>query len=176
MTLEPPVPELPGDSVEQRLIDGIVGGLPPMIACDHAGVALPTFYEWLREGEKAREKQNRFEPLTARDARYARFHMNLQEKLANRALSAVANIRNAGQDPKYWKADAWLLSKWFPEYYGDKIAVEHTGGQVISINVPSDEERYKAMAAAMREANIPLPAIEAEVIEDAEIIEEREEA
>lgn len=153
------VPEV---DVTDRIIQGVTAGLPLTLATEAAGMQRSQVYKWLKKGEAVKDDDP--------DDRYARFYIRLQEALAQRSVSEVANIRKIARDDNEWRASAWLLARWHPDVYGEKATLEHTGpqGGPIQVEQPTDPEALAELKAAFVEAGI----LQEPETEDAEIVEE----
>jgi len=57
----------------------------------------------------------------------------------NRKANLLAGVQKAGQDPKYWTADAWLLEREDPEHYGNRLALAHSGGVAVDLAIAPEK-------------------------------------
>jgi hypothetical protein len=86
------------------------------------GIPPPTVQEWIARGEN-RHSQGR-PPTRA----YAAFAAAIEKALGEWEQDRLRNIRAAGKaKPELWAADGWQLERRWPDRYGRKTAVEHTG-------------------------------------------------
>lgn len=106
----------------ELLLDGIRAGLPIHLACDAAGVAESTFYEWQR-GEFPRGADKELK---------AEFPDKLTRARGVSALTNINLIANAAKED--WRAAAWILERRFPQDFG-KQALEISGPNAGPIQV-----------------------------------------
>jgi hypothetical protein len=66
-------------------------------------------------------------------ARDSDFAVKLSQAEATSHMQAVTAIRGAMQDPKYWRAAAWMLERRSPEEYARRDPNSFTGDQVMSL-------------------------------------------
>lgn len=83
-----------------------------------AGVPPSSFYLWLQTGRDLREQGKRAEKEPLVD-----FLEKVEKARAARTVGLVKRIRDAGQDPKHWTANAWLLERTDPKRYGQRVRV-----------------------------------------------------
>ncbi len=149
-------PRLPESDVAQRVIDGLVGGLPMTFAAEYAGVSAQVVYDWLRRGEQYCDALN-IGTANEQDAPYYRFFTNLRVALAERSLTEVANIRRLSRND--WRGSAWLLSRWHPNEFGNKAVLEHQGTTPVQHQViqPTDKESLQEVLKVLEEAGAYTP-------------------
>jgi transposase len=82
-------------------------------ACDAIGFSESTLYLWLQRAEK--------EP----GSEFSEFSESLKKAEAAAERAAVAVIRSAMTE--HWQAAAWFLERKFPENWGRKEKIEHSG-------------------------------------------------
>jgi hypothetical protein len=95
--------------------------------CEEDGFPSPsTVFRWLNEREEFRNK-------------YARAREIQIERMALDALR-IADDPNEDPQSRRVRVDTrkWILSKWAPKKYGDKLEVEQHGEQLIQIRIGGD--------------------------------------
>ena len=95
--------------------------------CEEDGFpAQPTVFRWLNEKEEFRKK-------------YARAREIQIERMALDALR-IADDPNEDPQSRRVRVDTrkWILSKWAPKKYGEKLEVEQHGEQLIQIRIGGD--------------------------------------
>lgn len=105
----------------------VAGGQALLHVCEEDGFpAQATVFRWLNDKEEFREK-------------YARAREIQIERMALDAL-AIADDPNEDPQSRRVRVDTrkWILSKWAPKRYGDKLEVEQTGEQTIRIRIGGD--------------------------------------
>jgi hypothetical protein len=117
-------------AVVARVLEAVALGLPKTTAYQLAGVSFQAVQRWITKGEKiiaeadAKDRELSLDPETE-DA-YAWFVYRLAEAEALAQEVLLRRIREAGEDPKNWAANAWLLERTHPDLYG-RQKLEHTG-------------------------------------------------
>ena len=97
------------------ICQGIESGLSYDQAATAAGITYSTFIKWKQKGE-SEEKGILFQFL--QDIKKA-------EDCSKQVL--LSRIKDAGKDPRYWQANAWILERRFPKEFGKSETVKHTG-------------------------------------------------
>ena len=102
-----------------------------------------TVFRWLNEKEEFRNK-------------YARAREVQIERMALDALR-IADDPNEDPQSRRVRVDTrkWILSKWAPKKYGDKLEVEQTGEQTIRIRIGGDRPTDFIDVKA-----VPVPALQ----------------
>jgi transposase len=117
------------------------------------GIPPPTVQEWIARGEN-RHSQGR-PPTRA----YAAFAAAIEKALGEWEQDRLRNIRAAGKaKPELWAADGWQLERRWPDRYGRRTAVEHTG----TITVMEVRGLLLAMSGVL-ERYVPVERREAEL-------------
>ena len=118
-------------SYSTELIDAICQkvsqGQALLHVCEEKGFPTQTtVFRWLNEKEEFRKK-------------YARAREIQIERMALDALR-IADDPNEDPQSRRVRVDTrkWILSKWAPKKYGDKLEVEQTGEQTIRIRIGGD--------------------------------------
>lgn len=97
------VPEIPGRK-PYKLTEAVIAGycdlirrhVPPRAAAAALGLAPNTVQQWLDRGQKG-------------EAAYVQFVEAVEQAEAASIADLVGNIATAGEDPRQWKANAYLL-------------------------------------------------------------------
>lgn len=86
-----------------------------------------TFYNWYNRGElEARRLDKAGEDVPhEREALYLDFFRAVKKGIADGEMAAAARIHAASQTA--WQAAAWFLERRFPEKWGARHRLEHTG-------------------------------------------------
>jgi transposase len=80
-----------------------------------AGIHKSTLYDWLKRGARSDEK----------DDRYARFSDAVKKAQAESEAFDLAVITRAAQ--QHWQAAAWRLERRFPDRWGRRDHIQHSG-------------------------------------------------
>lgn len=96
-------------------------------ACAFVGINKSTFYDWLKRGarEKQRLEKNPRAKIKKSEAVYVEFSNAIEKALAQAEIRDVAIIGKAAESN--WQAAAWRLERKYPERWGRKDRIEHTG-------------------------------------------------
>lgn len=92
--------------VKRIILSALESGVFVSNACQIAGVAEKSFYNWIKRGQSE-------DPA---DGEYREFLQSCEKTIAMTEASAVASIRSAGR--RNWKACAWFLSRRHPRRWG----------------------------------------------------------
>ena len=115
-----PVPQDKADAI----VKWVGEGSTLVSWCEENDVGLATVYEWLGKDE-----------YFAR--RYARAREAMADMIAARMRRLAAEPSTHPDDVQHRRlqldTDKWLLARWYPNRYGDRTNVEHSGG--ISLTV-----------------------------------------
>lgn len=114
---------------KSAIITALASGVPVEVAAAYAGVVKVTFYNWLNAGRKAiAEANGNLAEVLATDP-YAQFAIEVEEAQATFIVGNSTHIANAGtRDTEgQWQALAWQLERRFPQWFGRKARLEHTG-------------------------------------------------
>jgi transposase len=95
----------------------------------YLGVDRQTFYNWIKRGEReAKRLQKQKKPAPrAKEALYLEFFHAVKKALAEGEFHNALLIRTAATDGESWTAAAWLLERRFPERWGQRQRLEHSG-------------------------------------------------
>lgn len=123
-------------------IKAIEKGHTTTMAAQAADVSRRTLYDWRYKGEEIRrlKEENPDElPLTPYDDDYLWFLRKWEAAELKRKQTLLKKIEDAGDDPKRWTANAWLLERLHPEEFSLKHRVEvanrNDKGDVWTINI-----------------------------------------
>lgn len=119
-------------AVQERICNFLRGGSYVETAALAAGVSKRALYEWLSRGGDAKldDDGNAVDPKMQR---YVDFVVAVDQALAESEIRDIERIDKAADTT--WQAAAWKLERKWPEKYGVKQRIEHTGagGGPISI-------------------------------------------
>jgi hypothetical protein len=129
-----------GDEVQAKLVAFLRGGNYVSTACAAVGISETAYYAWLEHGEADR----------ANDVAspYADFAEACVRARAEGQAVLVQEVRRAGRDGD-WKASAWMLERSYPEQFGVRREVKHSGGiaaRTAAPEVPEDVDRLLTVA------------------------------
>jgi len=88
--------------IVQELLEAMEAGNYMETACELAGVAKVTVYNWLKRAEAGEE------PFTA-------FSYAMKRASARAEALAVQRVRQAGKDPRFWAAEMTFLERRHPD-------------------------------------------------------------
>jgi hypothetical protein len=105
------------DDLALRLAEALTR-LPIALACDLVGLGRSTFYDWVSRG-------------SAGEAPYAEFVHLVMSSRAQYVQEQLVAIDHAAREGSKgdWRAAAWYLERCYPDHFGAKARVEHTGAQ-----------------------------------------------
>ena len=98
-----------------------------------AGIGEKTFYQWKAQGETDIEN--------GKDTIHSQFAQAIKKAEEKFKAWNIQQIMNAGKQSNHWQACAWLLERKYPDEFGRKERVEHSGTIVKAKETP--EERAK---------------------------------
>ena len=91
-----------------RIIKALTAGSTKDVAAAAAGIAVPTFYDWLKRGEA--------EP----GSEFSEFSKKVTRAIADAEMKLLSRVHNAsaGKDAD-WRAAAWILERRHPERWAN---------------------------------------------------------
>lgn len=98
---------------QKRIVDAIRAGNYVETAAEYAGIGKTTFYRWMEQGEQASH------------GIYREFRDAVMRARAEAEARSVALIQKAAPDD--WRAAAWWLERAFPDRWGPRQKLEHSG-------------------------------------------------
>lgn len=99
--------------VQDRIIQALKAGNYVETAAEYAGIGKTTFYRWMARGEQASR------------GIYREFRDAVMRARAEAEARNVAIIQKAAPDD--WRAAAWWLERAFPDRWGPRQKLEHSG-------------------------------------------------
>lgn len=99
--------------VQDRIIQALKAGNYIETAAEYAGIGKTTFYRWMEQGEQASQ------------GIYREFRDAVMRARAEAEARSVALIQKAAPDD--WRAAAWWLERAFPDRWGPRQKLEHSG-------------------------------------------------
>jgi transposase-like protein len=114
-----------------KIIHDISRRVPYELAAEANGICEATLYDWLNTG-----KAHQLEGL---DTDFTKFSEAIKRAELNRVLEHTDMI---AAKPERWQADAWLLERRWPKYFGNNILLKELN------------ERMNQMAGAKHGKNI----------------------
>jgi len=122
------------NEIKHKIITAIRAGNYIETASAYAGISKNTLYDWLRRGEREKqrvEKNPRYK-IRKSEQPFVDFSDAVEKALAEAEVRDVAIIAKAAEEQ--WQAAAWRLERKFPDRWGRKV-IEHKG----SLEVKNDE-------------------------------------
>jgi transposase len=110
--------------IQESICQAIRAGNYIETAAAFAGIDKTTLYDWLKRGARAKGSA---------DAVFVGFSHSVQKALSDSEVTDVATIGVAAKEN--WQAAAWRLERKFPERWGRKDSVKHSGDTEAPIKV-----------------------------------------
>ncbi len=130
--------------IVQELLEAMEAGNYMETACELAGIAKVTVYNWLKRGEDGEE------PFSA-------FSYAMKRASARAEAKAVANVRRAGLDDRFWAAEMTYLERRHPERWARRSEEGNSPRVVVQIGVRDSDVQVRIEGSV--QAQLP-PAIE----------------
>ena len=134
--------------LQEKIVELISLGMPKEHVCDAVGVGETTFYRWLEKGRNAKR------------GKYREFWEAIQKAEKDFEARALANIQRIAREVKdeegrivdkgNWQAWAWLLERKWPDKWGRKMKLEHSGEMKIRNITKEEEKEIKEIAKESR--------------------------
>ncbi len=107
-----------------KIITAIRAGNYIETAAAYAGVNKSTLYEWLKRGEREKQRvaENSRYRIRKSEKPYVEFSNAVEKALAEAEIRDVAIIAKAAKEQ--WQAAAWRLERKFPDRWGRKDKVD----------------------------------------------------
>ena len=99
--------------VQDRIIQALKAGNYVETAAEYAGIGKTTFYRWMAQGDQESR------------GIYREFRDAVMRARAEAEARNVAIIQKAAPDD--WRAAAWWLERAFPDRWGPRQKLEHSG-------------------------------------------------
>jgi len=141
-----------GTELQTRLVAFLRAGNYISTACAALGMSEAAFYAWRERGEADLEA----ELVTP----FSEFAEACARARAEGKAMVLQSIRQAGMGSEDrsgdWKALAWFLERSFPDEYGQRREVKHSGAvaRTAAPEVPENEERLLTVAQLMHEIGV----------------------
>lgn len=91
--------------IEARICEALRLGMPYKLAAQYGGVTYQTLLNWKKRAEEG-------------DSGFVAFVMAMERAEAEAMLALLTLIRAAAENPKHWRAAAWILERRWPETWG----------------------------------------------------------
>jgi transposase len=114
--------------VQNKIIVAIKAGNYIETAAAYAGISKNTLYDWLKRGEREKQRVNKNSKAKIRklEADFVEFSDAIEKALAEAEIRDVTIIAKAAEEQ--WQAAAWRLERKFPDRWGRrKLDIEHSG-------------------------------------------------
>lgn len=134
------------DARKERLLEALRAGNYIETACAYAGVSKSSFYNYLAQARKAREKDG--QPLSEHETWALELLDAVEKARADAEVRNVHLIQQAAQGGT-WQAAAWFLERSMPQKWARREKVEMSGpdggpitlaGLAELMNVRKDED------------------------------------
>lgn len=105
-------------------------GLSIRDTCAMVGITNSTYLHWMNRGNKELKRLEQtfgtweVSDIEPSEAIFLLFSINVKKAIPARKMELINRIRIAGQDPKSWQANAWILERIHPDEFGRKTQVE----------------------------------------------------
>lgn len=113
-----------------QIVNDISRRVPYELAAEANGICEATLFDWLNTG-KAHQ-------LAGLDTEFTKFSESIKRAELNRVLEHTDMI---AAKPERWQADAWLLERRWPKYFGNNVLLKELN------------ERMNLMAGAKHHPN-----------------------
>ena len=149
------------------IIKSISEGQTTKMAAQSGSIARRTLYEWLYKAQEirlARESDPDAE-VTPYDEDYLWFLYEFELAEHSRKQTLMRRIDEAGEDPKRWQANAWLLERLHPDEFSLRQNVQITDRsekEVFTLNIGG---RPKQLEATMEDESGSTP-VDFEIVQD----------
>ena len=113
-----------------KIIHDISRRVPYELAAEANGICEATLFDWLKTG-----KAHQLEGI---DSEFTKFSESIKRAELDRVLEHTDMI---AAKPERWQADAWLLERRWPKYFGNNVLLKELN------------ERMNQMAGAKHQSN-----------------------
>lgn len=114
------------EDVLLTVCEGLAVGLPPILACERAGISRRTLSTWQERGQKELDELAADED--PKPGTYGHFLQRFKITQAECARSQLELISDARRDKSLnWQAAAWIAERRWPEHFARKTLVEVSG-------------------------------------------------
>lgn len=120
-------PEKLTKQLQEEMVKHVRSGNYVETVCAYVGIYKDTFYNWMRRGAKEKERvmKNPKARIRKDEQKYVEFSDAIKEAEASAEMRDVTLIAKAAEDQ--WQASAWRLERKFPQRWGRKEQLEHSG-------------------------------------------------
>jgi len=121
--------------LQKQIVKALKDGAYIETAAASVGIHRSTLHDWLRRGARERRrlsKSKRARPKK-REAPFVAFSDTIQRVMADSELDDLRTIKKASK--RHWQAAAWRLERKYPDRYGIRHRVEHTGRKDAPVQV-----------------------------------------
>ncbi len=105
------------------IINDISRRIPYELAAEANGICEATLYDWLNTG--------RAHQLQGIDSEFTKFSESVKRAELNRVLEHTDMI---AVKPERWQADAWLLERRWPKYFGNNVLLKELNERMNQIS------------------------------------------
>lgn len=129
--------ELGNPETVTELLEALQAGNRRAIACQLAGIAEPTFYRWIKDGEHGLEPQATFLKAVKRAEAF----------VENRVVN---NVIAASEKPQFWAAGMTYLERKNPEAWGRRTDDGTAPKVVVQIGVQHSDVQVNVLSPVPR--------------------------
>lgn len=117
----------------ERIVSDISRRIPYELAAEANGICEATLYDWLNTG-----KVHQQEGL---ETDFSRFSESIKRAELNRVLEHTDMI---AAKPERWQADAWLLERRWPKYFGNNVLLKELNERMNQMSLPKNVTKNNA--------------------------------
>lgn len=142
----------------RRIIKALTDGATMDMAAKRGGVSRRTLYEWLYKGQDVRDARE-IDPearLTPYDDDYLWFIEAYEAAETQMKETLLRRIFEAGDDPKKWQANAWILERRWPDEFALRQVVRNDDARrgVFTLNIGGATPQSKKLTNGDAEKEI----------------------
>lgn len=102
------------NEIQEQICKYVRLGIPLKFAAEACGIGERTIYYWIERGKKSTR------------GKYLQFLQSIKKAEAESIIKDVAILEKSAHEGS-WQAAAWKLERRYPEFFGKKEKMEHSG-------------------------------------------------